>query len=105
MEEVNGWRIHVYQHTQGGKRLQEAGWRPEQGEAEAEEEQSDATITPTHTLTHKCLGTSLCRDTTVSIIHCRGDDAVQELKHDYMLIFVLLMTLNLQSAPFKLIRF
>lgn len=53
MEKVNGWRIYVYQHTQGGKRLQEAGWGPEQGEAEAEEEQSDATITPTHTLTHK----------------------------------------------------
>lgn len=33
----------VYQHAQGGKRLQEAGCRPEQGEAEAEESQSNAT--------------------------------------------------------------
>lgn len=35
--------MHVYQHAQGGKRFQEAGCRPEQGEAEAEEAQSDAT--------------------------------------------------------------
>lgn len=34
----------VYQHAQGGKRLQEAGGRPEQGVAEAEESQSNATI-------------------------------------------------------------
>lgn len=32
--------MYVYQHAQGGKRLQEAGCRPEQGEAEAEEAQS-----------------------------------------------------------------
>lgn len=34
--------MHVYQHAQGGKRFQEAGCRPEQGEAEVEEAQSDA---------------------------------------------------------------
>lgn len=32
----------VYQHAQGGKRLHEAGCRPEEGEAEAEESQSKA---------------------------------------------------------------
>lgn len=33
----------VYQHVQGGKRLHEAGCRPEEGDAEAEESQSEAT--------------------------------------------------------------
>lgn len=85
---MKGWLIYVYQHAQGGKRLQEAGCRPEQGEAEAEEEQSDATITYARACAH-------IPATTVFIIHCCGDNAVQELKHDYMPIFVLLMTLNL----------
>lgn len=37
------WMKSVYKHAQGGKRFQEAGCRPEQGVAEAEESQSDAT--------------------------------------------------------------
>lgn len=37
----------VYQHAQGGKRLQEAGCRPEEGVAEAEESQSNATYQDT----------------------------------------------------------
>lgn len=39
-ERLDRWMECVYQHAQGGKRLQEAGCRPEQGEAEAEESQS-----------------------------------------------------------------
>ena len=42
-EWMDRWMKCVYQHAQGGKRLQEAGCRPEQGEAEAEESQSNAT--------------------------------------------------------------
>lgn len=51
----------VYQHAQGGKRLQEAGCRPEQGEAEAEESQSDATMETHAHNPEQCEGSHICR--------------------------------------------
>ncbi len=55
VEWVDGWMKCVYQHAQGGKRLHEAGCRPEQGEAEAEESQSMQQIkTHADTTEHSC---------------------------------------------------
>lgn len=42
----------LYQHAQGGKRLHEAGGRPEHGDAEAEESESNAAYQDTCKLPH-----------------------------------------------------
>lgn len=52
-------------------------------------------------LTHTSQCTSLCGDTTVFVILCGGDKAVQVFKHHYMLIFVLLLKLNLHHLNYQ----
>lgn len=90
--------MYVYQYAQGGKRLQEAGCRPEQGEAEAEEAQS---IQPINTHANATVHPGAGETPGAFVMHCSRGKKKQcsldnkWLKHQYIKLFILPLIMNL----------